>query len=207
MKKIFHLAPLSGFRLGSACQGPRIVSHYIPSILRRAAFQPVASCLRYSTAKESEFNAQEWLSTFSRETIPRDQFEISFARSGGPGGQNVNKVNTKVDMRFALKTATWLPEEVKANLRTKHSNRITKRNEFFISSERHRTQHANIEDCIDKIFEMVKESAGELVEHEPSEELLAKIDEFKRVDKEKKMKAKERLGSKKASRKRGRDDY
>lgn len=46
-----------------------------------------------------------------------EHLEVSFSRSGGPGGQNVNKVNTKVDMRFTIKTADWLPTAVKAKLR------------------------------------------------------------------------------------------
>lgn len=51
--------------------------------------------------------------------IPMDQLEISYSKSTGPGGQNVNKVNTKVDVRFKVSTATWIEDGVKQKLTEK----------------------------------------------------------------------------------------
>lgn len=51
--------------------------------------------------------------------IPVEKLELSYCRSSGPGGQHVNKVNTKVDLRFHLKSADWLSEETKAQLAEK----------------------------------------------------------------------------------------
>ena len=50
-----------------------------------------------------------------------DQLDITYSRSSGPGGQNVNKVNTKVDIRFHLDSASWISDEIKQKLREKVS--------------------------------------------------------------------------------------
>lgn len=51
--------------------------------------------------------------------IPLDQLDITYSKSSGPGGQNVNKVNTKVDVRFHLQSANWIDEDTKAKLADK----------------------------------------------------------------------------------------
>lgn len=61
--------------------------------------------------------------------IPIEQLDITYSRSSGPGGQNVNKVNTKVDIRFHLQTANWLSDKVK----TKLLEKVVLLNVFFSS--------------------------------------------------------------------------
>lgn len=87
-----------------------------------------------------------------------DKVDFQFARSSGPGGQNVNKLNTKAEIRFNLTSADWIPEEVKQRLRSAQSNKISKNGEVFISSQEHRTQTKNKEDCITKLQEMLAEA-------------------------------------------------
>eukprot|EP01036_Dinobryon_divergens_P028242 gene28242-37155_t len=90
--------------------------------------------------------------------IPLDKVDFQFARSSGPGGQNVNKLNTKAEIRFNLTSADWIPEEVKQRLRAAQSNKISKNGEVIISSQEHRTQTKNKEDCITKLQEMLAEA-------------------------------------------------
>ncbi|WVZ10765.1 hypothetical protein V8G54_015295 [Vigna mungo] len=83
--------------------------------------------------------------------ITIDHVTVSFARSGGPGGQNVNKVNTKVDMRFNVKNAHWLSDRVRDKILQTEKNRINKDGELVISSTKTRTQKGNIEDALAKV--------------------------------------------------------
>jgi ribosome-associated protein len=83
--------------------------------------------------------------------IPRDRLEIRFSRSGGPGGQNVNKVETKVEVRFRLAGADWIPSRVRVRLEELYPRRITADGEFVIASSRYRSQAQNVADCFAKL--------------------------------------------------------
>jgi ribosome-associated protein len=87
--------------------------------------------------------------------IPDDELLFSFARSGGPGGQNVNKVASKAVLHWNLSANTTLPPDVKERLRAREANRITTEGELVIQSQRSRDQGKNIEDCRAKLREMV----------------------------------------------------
>ncbi|XP_073219512.1 uncharacterized protein [Cicer arietinum] len=94
------------------------------------------------------------LSADNNAPIPKitlDHVTVNFARSGGPGGQNVNKVNTKVDMRFNVGNAHWLSERVREKIMQMEKNRINKDGELVISSTKTRTQKGNIEDALAKL--------------------------------------------------------
>jgi ribosome-associated protein len=88
-------------------------------------------------------------------TIPDEELHFSFARSGGPGGQNVNKVASKAVLHWDLAANTSLPPEVKERLRAREANRLTAEGVLVIQSQRYRDQPRNIEDCRDKLREMV----------------------------------------------------
>ncbi|ORX93099.1 peptidyl-tRNA hydrolase domain-like protein, partial [Basidiobolus meristosporus CBS 931.73] len=102
-----------------------------------------------------------------------ETFDTSFNRSSGPGGQNVNKVATKVEMRFVLDTADWLPEYVRGKLNEQNRNRINKKGEFVITSDRTRSQVKNADDCVDKLYQIILK-AGE-VPKEPDQATVERV--------------------------------
>jgi peptidyl-tRNA hydrolase ICT1 len=105
--------------------------------------------------------------------IPMDQLDITYSRSSGPGGQNVNKVNTKVEVRFQPSSATWISEDVKSKLLEKFKNKITKDGFVIFRSDLTRHQQLNLADCLEKIRASVRACLVE--DTEPSEETAEKI--------------------------------
>jgi ribosome-associated protein len=88
--------------------------------------------------------------------IPLDEFSWSFARSGGPGGQNVNKVASKAVLRWHFEGSPSVPDVVKARFRASFGNRITTEGELVLSSESTRDQGRNREDCLEKLAAMLR---------------------------------------------------
>jgi len=91
--------------------------------------------------------------------IPDGELHWSFARSGGPGGQNVNKVASKAVLRWDLAGSPSVPGEVKARLRALFPGRITQEGELLITSQLYRDQERNRQDCLAKLRSLLLEAA------------------------------------------------
>jgi ribosome-associated protein len=93
--------------------------------------------------------------------IPDEEVSFATSRSGGPGGQNVNKLETRVTLRFDLAGSGALSEEQKARLRERLATRITREGVLQVSSQRHRSQGANREAAVERFTELLQENLRE----------------------------------------------
>lgn len=90
--------------------------------------------------------------TFS---VDENELQFAFVRASGPGGQNVNKVATAVQLRFDAERSS-LPDEVKGRLRKIAGNRITSEGELLIEAKKYRTQEQNREDAVRRFTEILQ---------------------------------------------------
>jgi ribosome-associated protein len=91
--------------------------------------------------------------------IPLEEFDFTFSRSGGPGGQNVNKVNTKATLRWDVVRSPGLPEDVRQRLIGKLGRRLTIHGEWLVTSQRFRDAGRNVADCLEKVRRRIAEVA------------------------------------------------
>jgi ribosome-associated protein len=87
--------------------------------------------------------------------IPEHELNFSFARSGGPGGQNVNKVNSKATLRWSVTGTQSLPHGVRMRFMERYGGRLNDEGELVLTSQRFRDQASNVEDCREKLKEII----------------------------------------------------
>jgi ribosome-associated protein len=88
--------------------------------------------------------------------IPDADLEVAFIRSSGPGGQNVNKVASAVQLRFALERNTTLRADVKTRLRTLAGQRVTDAGEILIVARSHRSQEQNRREAEERLLDLIQ---------------------------------------------------
>jgi ribosome-associated protein len=89
-------------------------------------------------------------------SIDENELHFEFVRSSGPGGQNVNKVATAVQLRFDIHNSPSLPEAVKARLVNLAGSRVTNDGVLLIDASNNRTQEANRQEAVERLVELVR---------------------------------------------------
>ncbi|KAJ1877928.1 hypothetical protein LPJ66_011994 [Kickxella alabastrina] len=155
-------------------------------------------------AAEDVEAVERFMAKFSRDKIPYKTFEVTFQRSSGAGGQNVNKLNTKVYMRFSLEQQAWLPKYVRRRMQELDAKRVNGRGEYLITSEKTRMQRLNLEDCLDRLWEAIS-AAAELPKG-PDEETIKRVEGLQKAEKFRNKENKKRLSMRKSNRRKGGSD-
>src|SRR5215475_14942809 len=92
-------------------------------------------------------------------SIGEGELEEHFIRASGPGGQNVNKLSSAVQLRFDVRRSPSLPEGVRARLEQLAGRRLTRQGVLVINAQRHRTQERNREDARERLFDLIRLAA------------------------------------------------
>lgn len=92
-------------------------------------------------------------------SIDESELQLEFVQASGPGGQNVNKVATAVQLRFDAASSPSLPEEVRTRLRRLAGKRMTAEGILIVEASQHRSQERNRQEAIDRLVDLLRQAA------------------------------------------------
>lgn len=138
------------------------------------------------------------LTVNARIRIPESELQFTFARSSGPGGQNVNKVSSKALLRWQVTESPSLPDDVRERFLARYRSRITVDGEIIVSSQRYRDQGRNVVDAREKLAAMLAAVAAPPKRRKPTRP--------SRAAKERRLETKQAQARKKQLRRRVSDD-
>jgi ribosome-associated protein len=130
--------------------------------------------------------------------VPVRELRFEWSRSGGPGGQRVNKANTRVTLRWSVDASRAIPAAVRDRFRARYRRRINSEGELVLHSQRFRDQGRNVADCVEKLEEMLRSVAEPPTPRRPTRPT--------RASKERRLRQKQRDATRKRERKRPRRD-
>ncbi|KAL8711100.1 MAG: hypothetical protein Q9220_004481 [cf. Caloplaca sp. 1 TL-2023] len=144
--------------------------------------------------------ARQWLKTFDANSLPRNLCEISFSRSSGPGGQNVNKVNSKAMLRMPLPHLLPLVPTILHDKLTASQYYAAKSNALVIHADSSRKQGDNVDACFAKLRTLILAAGEATVKGETSPEQVTRVKRLQKADNEARLRAKKHLSRKKSAR-------
>ncbi|KAF2129884.1 peptidyl-tRNA hydrolase domain-containing protein [Dothidotthia symphoricarpi CBS 119687] len=183
--------------------------------LRSITKSPSAVQCRYSSARSNLSSASDeelqiarsWLAKLHADAIPLKSIgQLSFSRSSGPGGQNVNKVNSKATLRVPLDTLLpHIPTALHGEI--KRSRYVAaKSSSIIVQADDSRKQSDNAQNCYKRLFEAIVEAGHDAVPNETSMEQVQRVKDLQKSDNERRLKTKKQHSAKKSSRRGGRGD-